>query len=147
MMDNIVPILVAALIPTIVGMAYYNPKTIGGAWIKSTGKTEEELMDGFNLPLVLILGLVLGLFLSFGLNALIELSHGSFDDAGKFTGGSNYTFKHGALHGVIIFVTIALPPFLMNALYERKSWMNSLIHIGYWLIVFALMAGLTDAWN
>lgn len=147
MMDNIVPILVAALIPTIIGFLYYNPKTVGGAWIKSTGKTEEQLMEGFNLPLVMVLGLILGLFLSFGLNILVELTHGCMDADGKFTGGSNYTFGHGALHGVIIFVTIALPPFLMNALYERKTWMNSIIHIVYWIIVFALMAGLTDAWN
>jgi len=147
MMDNIVPILVAALIPTIFGFLYYNPKTVGGAWIKSTGKTEQELMDGFNLPLVMGLGLLLGLFLSFGLNALVELSHGSFDEAGKFTGGSNYTFGHGALHGAIIFVTIALPPFLMNALYERKTWTNTIIHLVFWLLVFACSAGLTDAWN
>ena len=143
---NIVPILVAALIPTIVGFLYYNPKTVGGHWMKALGKTEEELQEGFNMAVTMGVSLLLSFVLAFGINAVTELTHKSVE-GGELVHGSFHTFQHGALHGVILAVLFIVPSFITNGLFERKSWKLMLINVGYWVITFALIGGLTDAWN
>ena len=40
---NILAVLVAAIVPMAIGMVWYNPKTLGNAWMKETGLNEEEL--------------------------------------------------------------------------------------------------------
>ena len=144
---NFIPILVAALIPTVVGFLYYNPKTVGGAWMKALGKTEDELMEGFNMAVVMIVSLILSFILAFGINTIIELIHKDVDETGKLVMGSFHTFKHGAFHGAMLAIFVLLPPFITNGLYERKSWNLMGINMLYWVITFALIGGLTDAWN
>ena len=146
-MENIVPVLVAALIPTVMGMIYYNPKVFGNAWMASLGKTEEELKEGFNMAVVTIVGLVLSFLLAFSVNAIVELIHQNVDEAGTILTSSDHNFGHGAFHGVFIALTVCIPVLITNGMYERKSWKNLLINTGYWVITIALMSGLMDAWN
>jgi len=57
--------------------------------------------------------------------------------------GTNFrTFKHGALHGAIAGITIALPIMGTNALFERKGFNYILVNAGYWIVCMALMGGL-----
>jgi len=42
---------IAALVPTIIGFIWYNPKVFGTAWMASAGLTMETAMKGFNMPL------------------------------------------------------------------------------------------------
>jgi hypothetical protein len=56
------------------------------------------------------------------------------------------TFKHGAFHGVLISIMIVLPVFATNALFEQKSFKYVAINVGYWVVTFALMSGLLNAW-
>lgn len=144
---NFLPIIVAALIPTVVGFLYYNPKTMGTAWMNSLGMTEEDLQKDFNMAMVTIVGLVLSFILAFGLNAIVELTHKEVSDAGELIYASHHTFGHGALHGVFLGIMFAVPVLVTNGLYERKTWKNLLINCGYWIITMALMSGLMDAWN
>lgn len=43
---------IAAVIPLLVGMVWYNPKVFGNAWMGATGLDEAKAKDGFNMPLV-----------------------------------------------------------------------------------------------
>lgn len=144
---NFLPIAVAALIPTIVGFIYYNPKVLGTAWMNSLGKTEDELKEGFNMALVTIVGLLMSFLLAFVVNIVIEEIHKTVNDAGELVMGSFHTFKHGAFHGLLLGLFIAMPIIVTNGMYERKSWKNIWINVGYWCITIALIGGLTDAWN
>lgn len=144
---SILPILVAALVPTITGMIWYHPKVMGSAWMSSTGKTEEQLREGFNMPLVMIISLVGSFLLSFVTNAITEFSHKSCDEAGEVIFNSHHTFGHGMFHGAIYAILIIGPPMVMNAMYERRSWKNTFVHMAYWIITVTLMVGITDAWN
>ena len=144
---NWIPIIVATLIPTVLGMIYYSPGVLGNVWMRSIGKTAEEMRDGFNMPVAIVLGLVLGFFLAFGLNAMVELTHKEVSEAGELVYGSHHTFGHGALHGFMYAIMFMVPPLVMNGMYARKSWTTILIHVGYWILCFALMSGLMDAWN
>ncbi len=143
---NIIALLVAALVPMLTGFIYYNPKTMGSAWMRSLGKTEEELRDGFNMPVALIVGFVLAFLLAFIVDGLIELTHKEVNDAGELVFGSFHTFKHGALHGMFYGLLIVVPVFITNGLYERKSWSNMLINCGYWVLTIAIMGGILDMW-
>lgn len=152
---------IAALIPLLVGMIWYNPKVFGTAWMNANGFTDPEKMkEGFNMPLVFGLTFVLGFFVAFGLSAIVihqfgffgMLQHqvGDLKDAtaiaffktGFDTYGNEFrTFKHGTLHGTITGVTIALPIVAINALFERRGFKYIAIHAGYWIVCLCLMGG------
>ena len=51
------------------------------------------------------------------------------------------TFKHGAFHGTIGALFLALPILGINALFERRSFKYIAIHTGYWMLTMGLMGG------
>jgi hypothetical protein len=56
--------------------------------------------------------------------------------------GNNFrTFKHGALHGFLSGVTIALPILAVNSMFERKGFKYIAINSGFWIVCMALMGG------
>lgn len=57
------------------------------------------------------------------------------------------TFKHGALHGFITGVFIALPITAINALFEQKSWKYILINAGYWIVSLTNMGAIICGWK
>lgn len=163
-MNFLVPVL-AGLVPLLVGFAWYNPKVMGRAWIKSTGLTEEQLKNA-NMGKVFALTLLFSLMLAFMLtgivihqNALPSLvmnepgfsekqgaAYKWYTDSMAVYGKNFRTFGHGALHGTIAAIFIALPILGINALFERKSGKYIFIHLGYWIITLALMGGIICQW-
>ena len=62
--------------------------------------------------------------------------------------GNNFrTFKHGAFHGTIGGIMLALPIIGVNALFERKGFKYIAINAGFWIVCFALMGGIICAWQ
>ena len=152
---------VAALIPLIIGFIWYHPKVFGTAWMNASGLTEEKL-KGANMGLVFFLTYIFSCLLA---SALLSLTihqlgfqstlmneegfgkEGSevmiyiSDFISKY--GNNFrTFKHGALHGTIGGIFLALPIVAVNALFERKSWKYIWINAGFWILSMMLMGGL-----
>lgn len=138
-MENVnwLSLVLATLLPTIMGFIYYNPNVFGRAWMASIGMTEEKAKEA-NMAVMMIVGLIMSLFIAFFLmnNVNSPGQEGEFD-----------TFKHGAFHGVLISVMIGIPILVTNGLYEQKSFKNLAINAGYWIITFALMGGVLDAMN
>jgi hypothetical protein len=152
---------VAAIIPLIIGFIWYNPKVFGNAWMKASDLTEEK-MKGANMALIFGLTYVLSLFVAFGLISItihqIHLFSIFADDpgakdpnseVGKLMAGifekygSNFrTFKHGAFHGILASLMLALPLIGINALFERKGFKYIAINVGYWIVSFAIMGGI-----
>ena len=67
-MLNFPVILGAALVPTIIGFLYYNPKFgFGKAWMSASGVTEEMAKTG-NMAVIFGVSLVLSILLSIQLN-------------------------------------------------------------------------------
>ncbi len=56
-------------------------------------------------------------------------------------GDMHRSFKHGAIHGVISGLFMALPILGTNALFERKGFKYIAINVGYWIVTLALMGG------
>jgi uncharacterized protein YqgC (DUF456 family) len=152
-------IFVAGLIPLFTGFIWYNPKVFGNAWMKTIGFTEDS-MKGSNMGLIFGLCYLFGCMLASALMTIVIHQMGfnsvfqgdntpetaaymkNFFD----TYGTRFrTFKHGALHGTITGLFIALPVLGINALFERKNFKYIAIHTGYWAVTMALMGGVLCA--
>ncbi|HWY11809.1 MAG TPA: DUF1761 domain-containing protein [Bacteroidia bacterium] len=160
---NFIAVLIAALVPMVMGFIWYNPKVFGTAWMAATGMTPEKGKQA-NMPMVFIVSFILSFLLAFAIQFMtIHQYHvGSLfyklpiDDAATPEGalykqvmdllGSSWrTFKHGALHGFIGGVMIALPIIATGSLFEQKGWKYIWINAGYWIVCMTIMGGIVCA--
>jgi len=117
------PILfAAALIPMVIGAAWYHPKVLGNAWMKASGVTEQQAKSG-NMVLIFGLAFLFSFFLAFALYGLSIHQTGIAQLFGTAPAGSeeqalltsvmekygdrHRTFGHGALHGGIGAIVFA----------------------------------------
>lgn len=165
MLPNFPILLLAALIPLVVGMVWYHPKVMGTAWMKHAGMTEEKIA-GANMAVIFGLTYVLSFMLAIMLNTIVIHQGGIYSTLANNPGfgqegsdidtfikdfmakyGTNFrTFKHGAFHGVLASLFFVLPVMGVNALFERQGWRYIAINTGYWLLALALMGGIICAY-
>jgi hypothetical protein len=161
---NLIAVLLAALVPMITGFIWYNKNVFGTAWSKAAGMTEDK-MKGGNMALIFGLSYLLSFLLAFAMQFIVihqahvysvVMGDPALNDASSELSmmlknffekyGNNFrTFKHGALHGTIAGITVALPIIGTNALFERKSFKYVAINAGYWILTIALMGGVVCA--
>ena len=134
---NFLSLVIAALVPMIMGFIYYHPKVAGTAWMDSIGMTEEKAREA-NMPLTFGLSLVMSFLMAF---FLLGFNNGTGQE-GEFD-----TFKHGVAHGVILSAFIVIPIFVTNGLFEQKSWKNIILNAIYWMLTLGIMGGIVDAMN
>ncbi|MBR9756894.1 MAG: DUF1761 domain-containing protein [Algicola sp.] len=156
---NFLALLAAAVSALVIGAIWYNPKVFGTAWAQAAEMTEEK-MKSANMAKIFILAFVFAFMLAIVLQLLTIHQTGALgmiggdptvakpsyqafmDDYGQ----AYRTFKHGALHGTMAGVLLALPILGTNALFERKSTRYILINSGYWIVTMAIMGGIVCAW-
>ena len=157
---NIYAILVSALVTLLVGFVWYNPKVFGTIWMNETGMTDEKAKQS-NMLKVFGLTIFYSLMLSFIIPALVIHQMGALGMVGGDPtiakpsyeafmadyGGAFRTFKHGALHGFMSGLFIALPITAINALFEQKSWKYILINAGYWIVSMTIMGAIICGWK
>ena len=158
---NFIAMFGAAVIPLVVGFLWYNPKTFGTIWMRENNFTQEELQKG-NMLKIFGLTYIFSLMATMILMALTIHQSGAVGMVGgpplmanakpSFAAfmadyGTAYrTFKHGALHGFMGGLFLALPIIGINGLFERKSWKYIFIHAGFWMVTLALMGGVICAY-
>jgi Protein of unknown function (DUF1761) len=160
---NWIVILASGLTPLIIGGIYYHPKVLGNAAARAAGASASD-MQRQRRPKVYIFTLLLGLLLAvFIIPNVLHFNHlysmialpgngpGSeaAQDVAAFLGkyGNNFrTFGHGAFHGILTALFGAWPILGTIAVFEMRSWRYTAIHLGYWVIVLALMGGVVCAW-
>lgn len=165
MIPNIGIVALTALIPMVMGFIYYNPKVLGGVWMRASGMTEEK-MKGGNMIIIFGASLLLSFMLAFIMFNLVVHQTDVYsifaNDEGFMKDGSmtmneinafmekhgqNFrTFKHGAFHGTLLGIFVVLPVMGTNALFERKPGKYIFVNVGYWIICFALMGGVICQW-
>jgi hypothetical protein len=167
---NLLALLVATLMPTLIGFVWYHPKLFGNVWMRGTGLSEEHLKSG-NMAVILGLSLFFSLLLAWTMNllayhdgfvqgALFYETNGTMipeagSEAAKWLehfqthySDSCRTFKHGAFHGVFLAgLGIALPVMAVNGLFERRGWKYIAVNAGYWLVTLGLMGGVLAGWK
>ena len=165
MIQNWYIILIAALVPMVMGFIWYNPKVMGTVWMAETGMTQEKA-EKTHMPMVFGLSYLFSCMLALSLMSLtIHQMHiySIFADvAGLGVEGSEImtristflgdevtsfrTFKHGAFHGGIAGVFIALPILATNAMFEGKGFKYIAVNVGYWFISLIFMGGIICQW-
>ena len=157
---NISAILVSAVSALVVGFIWYHPKVFGTAWMREAGLTEAQLKNS-NMAKIFILALLFAFMLAFAMPGLVIHQMGALAlvggnslkalpsyDAFMLDYSEAYrTLKHGALHGVMAGIFIALPVVGINSLFERKSVIYILIHAGYWIVTLGIMGAIICAWK
>ena len=158
---NFLTIAVAALMPLVMGFIWYGPMLFQNAWMKEMGFTKES-MEGGNMALIFGLCYVLSFLMAFILQTFVIHQFGAqsvlmgepgfaegtgeafayFQDFMNTYGDRFRTFGHGALHGTMIGLLIALPIMGTNAMFEKKSFKYVMINAGYWTVTLALMGGI-----
>ncbi len=159
---NLLAILVAALSSFVVGFVWYNPKVFGTIWMKEAGFTQEQSKKG-NMLKILGLTFVYSFMIAFMMSTIVIHQMGAISLIGgpdaiatakpSFAaffadyGNSFRTFKHGALHGFISGICIALPIISINGLFEQKSWKYMAIQAGYWIVILTIMGAIICGWK
>ncbi len=163
---NFIAILVAALVPTLVGFVWYSNKVFGKQWQALTGLSDEDLKKGSFIK-ILVFSFILSFLLAamvpylvihqLHLNSILINEPGFGIDNSQIDSyikefmanyGNNFrTFKHGAFHGFFSGLFLALPILGLNAIFERKSFKYIAIHTGYWCITLMIMGGIICAWK
>jgi hypothetical protein len=159
---NLLAVLVAALSSFVVGFIWYNPKVFGTIWMKEAGFTQEQSEKGnmlkiFGLTFVysLMLAFIMPTIVIHQMGALSMVGGPRFVEAAKPSylafmadyGDAFRTFKHGALHGFIAGIFIALPVISINGLFEQKSWKYMAIQAGYWIVIMTIMGAIICGWK
>ncbi|MDX2069805.1 MAG: DUF1761 domain-containing protein [Haliscomenobacter sp.] len=159
-------VFLTGLIPLLTGFVWYNPKVFGNIWMKAAGVTPEQ---GKKMNMLVVFGLtyLFSLMLSMILFSIVihqthlysilldtpgfgqensDVMNYIEEFMGKYSG--NYrTFKHGALHGTIAGVFIALPLIAINAMFEMKGFKYVAVNAGYWILNLMLMGGIICAFG
>lgn len=157
---------VAALVPLVMGFIWYNPKVFGNAWMKASNTPQPEPGKGPNMALIFGLCYLLSVFIAFALSSITIHQMSVYSILANEPGikdpnseisltlkmfmekyGNNFrTFKHGAFHGTLAGIMIALPIIGTSAMFERRGFKYVAITAGYWIISMALMGGILCAW-
>jgi len=146
----------------IIGSVWYSKVLFGNAWMNINGFKEEGLKEG-NMGVILGVSYLFSVLLAVIKTSMVIHQVGAFQmmmsadgamsveaqqqfDALMTQYGKNFrTFGHGAMHGVMATLFVALPIIGINALFERRGWKYIGIYTGYWVLTFALMGGLLCA--
>jgi hypothetical protein len=157
---NFLYIVLAALIPMIIGFIYYHPKVVGGAWMKASGVTDET-MKGANMGIIFGASLLLSFLVSVSIAMFVTHQtdlHSMFNDLDGYgvegsaitnlmtealaiSGDRYLSFSHGAFHGTLIGLLFVFPIMATNNLFERRPFKLTVINAVYWIITLALMGG------
>ncbi|MEM5565668.1 DUF1761 domain-containing protein [Psychroserpens sp. AS72] len=155
---NYLAILVAAVVPMVLGFIWYNPKVFGLAWMREAEMTEAK-MKGGNMAIIFGVSLLFSLLLAFFTNFLVIHEFGVYGlTEGKLDGATTQafmeefqgrwrTFRHGALHGAMAGIMFALPIIGINGLFERKNFKYIFINAGYWIVCLTIMGSIISGWT
>ena len=145
---NFPAILVATLIPMVMGFIYYNPVLLGKAWMKANGFSLEDAGKAPK-PVFYLVALAVSFLFSMFLWSNVTGSGGvdQMQVTDPKDGHSYVTFGHGVAHGIIFGITVLLPIFSTMAIFEKRKFSWAFINWGYWTLTSILMCGLLSAWR
>jgi Protein of unknown function (DUF1761) len=128
---NWIAIIVAAIVPMVVGALWYSPLLFADPWMHAVGRSREELGDaalGYLLSAV-------GAFLSSYVLARI-MRWAEVDD-----------FWNGALVGGTVWVGFVATVLAVTTYFSGRPRTLWLINAGYQLVALVLMGAILGAWD
>jgi Protein of unknown function (DUF1761) len=128
---NWIAIIVAAIVPMVLGALWYSPVLFAEPWMRAVGRTREELGDaslGYLLSAV-------GAFLSSYVLARI-MRWAEVDD-----------LWNGALVGLMVWVGFVATVLAVTTFFAGRSRTLWLINAGYQLVALVIMGAIHGAWD
>ncbi len=129
--------VLATLVPTVLGFLWYSPWLFGKQWMDAIGMTEEKARSG-NMPLMMGISILMAFLLS----VFLVNFNNSPGQEGEFD-----SFGHGAWHGVFVGFLVFGTMYISNSLFEQRSGKAILLNVAFWLLCCAVMGGILDAMN
>jgi hypothetical protein len=126
-MNSYLAIVLAGLIPMVLGYVWYHPKVFGGAWMKSLGLTEETVRQG-NMAVSMGVATIIAIFLAWRMNEYSSHTQPGWSQ-----------FVHGFFHGAFSMGLPAALVLISNGLFQRNTWTNLIINALYWIVALGLM--------
>lgn len=158
-------ILVVAFIPLVIGSIYYHPSVFGKSWMRTSEISEERAQSGNKIKIfgLAYLFCVLGAYIlcmnSVHQNSVFQLFFGdpAMADASSSVstflsnfmdtyGDRHRSFGHGVIHGMEFALFVGLTLIGTHALFERRPFKYTMIHLGFWILNFGIMGGLLCAY-
>jgi hypothetical protein len=142
---NWLAVIVASLMPMVIGFIYYHPKALGGIWMRANGFTLESVGTGPK-PILFGAAWVLSFMLSFWCTIQFLDPHQTnigFD-------GQPYnwvTARHGVAHGIFYSILFVLPVLGTMAIFEKRSLSWVLVNVGYWMAALAAICAIVCGWR
>ncbi len=133
---NLVPVVIAGVINMVIGALWYSPYVMGKLWMRSMGKTEEELNQGFSptgMAMTYMVNTIASLLFAYILAHLIKFS-------------MTNTFSQGVMIGFWVWLGFVVTTVIPGYMYEGKPKMLYFLFIIYQLISITLMGGLLAIW-
>lgn len=145
---NFIALIVAGLIPIIMGFIYYHPSVLGNTWMRANGFTQESIGKGPK-PMLYVLATVMSFLLAFFMWGWTTGAGGvdTFQVTDPKDGHSHVTFQHGLFHGLAFTILVLTPIFTTNAIFEKKSFTWAWVNIVYWGLCISLMCGILSIWR
>ncbi len=133
---NLVPVVIAGVINMIIGALWYSPFVLGKLWMRSMGKTEEELKQGFSstgMAFTYVINTIASLLFAYVLAHLIKFS-------------LIHTFSQGVMIGFWVWLGFVVTTVIPGYMYESKPKMLYFLFIIYQLISITIMGGILAIW-
>ena len=137
--------LVATLMPMLIGFIYYHPKVLGGVWMRANGFTLESVGDGPK-PIMFLVCLVLSFLLTFWCRMQFADPHQTSID---FDGNPKdwVTFQHGIVHGVFYGLLFVIPVLGTQSIFEKRPLSWVLVNAGYWILTLSAICAIVCGWR
>lgn len=172
-LPNLLAIIVAALVPLIMGFIWYHPKLFGTVWQREAGVSDDKMKNA-NMILIFGVSLICSFLLAMYVNSIanhdtyvrgatwyIEKKGTPEEIAEAKAWQDAYTrmvvnkpayttsrWTHGFAHAFVVMgLFFIIPLFVTNGLFERKSWKYIFINAGYWVITIGLMGIIIASWT
>ena len=130
---NWLAILVAAIVPMIVGMLWYSPMAFATPWMKLIGKTKEEIM-ATGPAKAYALSFLSYIVMAYVMNYFVHHT-------------ASMTFVQGMKIGFALWVGLVVTTNASTALFEFRKWGLYFIGIAYYFVCMLIMGGLLAVWR
>lgn len=133
---NLIPVIIAGVINMILGALWYSPFVMGKLWMRSMGKTDEEIKAGFSsasMGITYVVNTIASLVFAYVLAHIVKFAFLN-------------TFSQGAQVGFWVWLGFVVTTVIPGYLYESRPKMLYFIFILYQLISIVLMGGVLAMW-
>lgn len=128
---NWIAIIVAAIVPMVLGALWYSPVLFAEAWLQAVGRSREDLSGA---PVGYVLSAIGAVLSAYVLARIVNWAE--VDD-----------LWNGALVGIFVWVGFVATVLAVTTYFGGRPRNLWLINAGYQLVSLVLMGGILGAWD